>query len=198
MVNTETYTGIVIGKNDPKKLGRVQVYVPALDPPLSDINYKRSIFAFPGNDNEGSLNSAEINKLRKICDWYYVQQPIFGGSSMGRYSDKTGRSTTSRSATETNAFKFKDSKGGAVSPGFGYQFLGSLQDAFAKPSATVTRESNYTGYDYCPKLYINAPNGFFSLPDIGAKVIVVRFENGMKMVTGKVPMERETNIMLDY
>ena len=192
-----SYIGIIIDDNDPYGLGRVQVYIPSLDSTLPTALSGKSEFVFPGADNEGSLDLHAIKALRSKCSWAFVQQPCFGGSSMGRMDEETGQTTTSDTANDTAAFKFNENSGGAQNYGSKFMRYGSRNDAFADPSKNFVRRGNISGMDYFPENYINAPKGLFSLPKIGAKVLVT-FLNGSKnqcIITGKVPNAREHQLI---
>lgn len=193
------YIGIVIDKNDPAYLGRVQVFIPSLDFSLSNNLKGQSTYVFPGNDTDGDFNIRELKLLKNSCIWAFVQQPIFGGGSLGRLDEETGKTTVSDSASETKAFKFDGTNAGSRSYGSKFNYYGARQDAFANPEITMTRRGNFNGLDYFPENYINAPKGFFSLPEVGTKVLVT-FLGGSKnqaIITGKVPFARENQLILE-
>ena len=194
---TGSFVGIVINDVDPYGLGRVQVYIPSLDAALPSILSGKSEFIFPGSDNNGSLDLKTIKSLRSKCSWAFVQQPCVGGSSMGRMDEETGQSTTSDTAMDTEAFKFNGLSGGAQNYGSKFAQYGARCDAFADPSQNFVRRGNFSGMDYFPENYINAPKGLFSLPKIGAKVLVT-FLNGSRnhcIITGKLPNAREYQLI---
>lgn len=192
-----SYSGIVIDDVDPLGFGRVQVYIPSLDSTLPDTLQGKSEFIFPGNDNGGSLDLQAVKLLRSKCCWAYVQQPCFGGGSMGRFDNDTGSTTTSDTAMDDSAFNFAGTEGGAQSYGSKFAHYGARPDAFADPGKHFVRRGNFRGLDYFPENYINAPKGLFSTPKIGAKVLVT-FLNGSKnqcVITGKLPYAREQQLI---
>lgn len=192
-----SYAGIVIDNVDPNNEGQVQVYIPYQDDALSSSMAQQINFVFPGNDNGGDLNTRELNLLKKNCVWAYVMQPIFGGSSFGRLDYESGKTTVSDSAKELETFQFNNSEEGLKSYGSKFNYYGARADAFSVPSQNYVKKGNYNGMDYFPDNYINAPKGVFSVPEIGAKVMV-SFLGGLKsqaVITGKIPLTREIQMI---
>lgn len=192
-----SYVGLVINKIDPEYLGRVQVFIPALDYSLTNNLKGTSTYIFPGDDNDGDFNLRDLKLLQTACIWAYIQQPIFGGSSLGRIDQTTGETTVSDFATETDGFRFKNSNEGTQSYGSKFNYYGARKDAYATPENTFVRRGNFSGLDYFPENYINAPKGFFSIPEVGAKVLVT-FLGGCKnqaIITGKIPFAREQQLI---
>jgi hypothetical protein len=117
---------------------------------------------------------------------------------MGRVDMTTGKTTVSDGATNTNQFQFSDCNYGALTYASKFASYGSRVDPFINPTDYQCRKSNYTGKDYFPVNYANAPKGMFCTPGVGAKVLV-SFLGGSKtqaIITGKLPFARENKIML--
>lgn len=194
-----SYIGIVIDALDPEHLGRVQVFIPSLDCNLISSFTGQSSYIFPGNDTGGDLSIRDLNLLKKSCVWAYTSQPIFGGSSIGRVNESTGKTTVSDSVTDTEAFSISENGEAPKAFGAKFNYYGARHDAFAVPSNTLTQKGNFTGEDYFPENYINSPKGSFSLPNVGARVLVT-FIGGIKnqaVITGKVPFAREYQMMME-
>lgn len=135
-----SYIGIVIDAVDPEHLGRVQVFIPSLDCNLISSFTGQSSYIFPGNDTGGDLSIRDLNLLKKSCVWAYTSQPIFGGSSIGRVNESTGKTTVSDSVTDTEAFSISENGEAPKAFGAKFSYYGARHDAFAIPSNTLTQK----------------------------------------------------------
>lgn len=149
-----SYIGIVIDAVDPEHLGRVQVFIPSLDCNLISSFTGQSSYIFPGNDTGGDLSIRDLNLLKKSCVWAYTSQPIFGGSSIGRVNESTGKTTVSDSVTDTEAFSISENGEAPKAFGAKFNYYGARHDAFAVPSNTLTQKGNFTGEDYFRKIIL--------------------------------------------
>ena len=114
-------------------------------------------------------------------------------------NESTGKTTVSDSVTDTEAFSISENGEAPKAFGAKFNYYGARHDAFAVPSNTLTQKGNFTGEDYFPENYINSPKGSFSLPNVGARVLVT-FIGGIKnqaVITGKVPFAREYQMMME-
>lgn len=190
------YIGIVINDQDPERRGRVQVYVPVLDPSLPETYTNNGAFRVPGSD-VGALNKKNMDILKKKLSWASVAGPIVGGGAIGRYNPETGKATMSDSAPDTDSFEFPGQNTGAISSGARFNHFDSVKDAFADPSENFVGKGNFYGRDYCPENYVNAPKGLYNIPSVGARVLV-GFINGQKnqpIVLGKVSYAIENQLV---
>lgn len=192
------YTGLVIDTNNPKYPGKVQVYIFGQDPIIQG---KKSVsrVLYAGNDDKnGDLKNNVLEQLRKSCSWASVMQPVFGGSNNVRTDTKTGKTTTSKSATTVSDFEYKDLNNGAKPYSHKFNKYGARFDAFADPSLTYTQNCNIAGFDYFPESYPNSPNGTFSLPEVNSYVYVAMIGKGtsIPIILGAAPRRREIDEML--
>jgi hypothetical protein len=80
------YLGICINNNDPKKRGRVQVFVPHIMPALEEGWNKQGVdinISCVGENMVDGLTSDMINKLSFVLPWAEAASPIIGASAPG-------------------------------------------------------------------------------------------------------------------
>lgn len=87
------YLGICINNQDPEHRGRVQVFIPHIMPALYE-NWNKEgkdiTLECVGNNIPTGLNSAIIDKLKKILPWSEAALPVIGNSTSGSYNSITG------------------------------------------------------------------------------------------------------------
>lgn len=64
----------------------------------------------------------------------------FGGSSIGRVNESTGKTTVSDSVTDTEAFSISENGEAPKAFGAKFNYYGARHDAFAVPSNTLTQK----------------------------------------------------------
>lgn len=87
------YKGIVIQNDDPKKMGRVKVYIPEVMTTLfkdwNNDKEKDKQITYLGanlkNPESSNLSPEILARLKKTLPWAEVKQPVFGQSSAGTY-----------------------------------------------------------------------------------------------------------------
>jgi hypothetical protein len=87
------YLGIVVQNNDPKKQGRVKIYIPHISVVVNDyaklddnIEANNRSFRFPGSNIAGDLTKSSIDLIKNELDWSTCAAPLVGESSSGRYN----------------------------------------------------------------------------------------------------------------
>ena len=158
------YLGIVIQNNDPKKRGRVKVYVPHISPALatdSSSNRNKS-FKFINIDLE-----PDMKELKDTLPWAETAQPLVSENASGRYNSYANSSSVS----DTNSFdNFLDPQ--SSSSGEYYDSaLNRLNDEFNSNSKNVNNPNPYS-FMYKPNTYANKAKGSFGIPSVGAHVYV--------------------------
>mgnify|MGYP000856141198 CR=1 FL=1 len=166
----ETSIGTVVASSDisdkqnKEALGRVKVLIRG----VSDIAGSES-FTNPLGENTTSITTNTSEKLKKHEVWAYVLQPAHGGS-LGIYSvgdDKVNLDSGSAAGNITIA------EGDHTGPKLG-----------TKDSAAV----NPNNGDFAGEFKNNAVHGTYSIPPVGATVIVqfINGKRGLPIVIGVV------------
>ena len=185
------YLGIVVANNDPKKRGRVKVFIPHISATIyenwTDLDENNQVpskaFRFPGSNIDSDLNKGVMDTLKKILPWAECAMPLVGESASGRYhaySDTASISDTNKTTT------FASTSGGITSditlnsdqigesPGRKYELQKlKLYDAFTGSLSGTCNEpnnANVFGYNYVPNTYSNKSKGSFSIPAVGAHI----------------------------
>ena len=123
--------GIIIDNEDPDRLGRVQVYLPEHDAPLDSLFTKgTSEFKFPGNNVNGDLTEAQLEKLKRNCSWYYLSSSLSGGGASASYED--GNASVSFARPLDSSHKNPSQMNRDIAP---Y----SYSDGFSDPCFNFTR-----------------------------------------------------------
>ena len=192
------YVGMVIQNNDPKKLGRVKVWVPHItntvyekkDKLPKDIHFK-----FLGNNIDSHANPF-LEDLKRDLPWAKVCMPLVGTNGSGRYNANLEVGTISDSAlvkTITPRPANEDDKAPLNHDNIGekparmyemYEYR--VNDSFTKTYRTeqgtasgrgMPNKINRFSTEYLPKSYSNRAKGSFCIPNVGAHVWV-SFEGG--------------------
>lgn len=84
-----TYRGLIIQNNDPKKEGRVKVYVPGINiKQLSNWNQKKEedkLFTVLGQNTQTAITKDILQNQKEKLFWAEVMMPLVGASSPGTY-----------------------------------------------------------------------------------------------------------------
>jgi hypothetical protein len=185
------YLGIVVQNNDPKKRGRIKVFIPHISATIyenwaeldKDNQVPNKAFKFPGSNISGDLTKDVMDTLKKILPWAECAMPLVGENASGRYhafSDTASISDTNKLTT------FPPTSGGITSditlnkdqigesPGRKYELQKlKLYDAFTgslSGSCNQPNKANIFGYNYVPNTYSNKSKGAFSIPSVGAHI----------------------------
>ena len=159
------YLGIVIQNNDPKKRGRVKVYVPSISPTVNtEFNVDNNNKSFSG------INSdilPILKDLKKNLPWAETASPLVGEGASGRFNNYTNRSSVS----DANNFDNFNQDNTASSGELYDQSVHRLNDAFSDTDKNINNINPYS-YMYKPNTYSNKAKGSFAIPSVGAHVYV--------------------------
>jgi hypothetical protein len=159
------YLGIVVQNNDPKKRGRVKVYVPSVSPAVYSEwigdNTNKS-FKFINND----LNPI-MKELKKTLPWAEIAAPLTSEDASGRYNSYASKSSVSDANKYENFLKENTASSGEIYDQSSFR----LKDAFDKNENNINNVNPYS-YMYKPNTYSNKAKGSFGIPSVGAHVYV--------------------------
>lgn len=185
----EFYKGIVIRNDDPEKRGRVQLYIPSLNQFYYDlINKETNLieYKFPGKlfDTENIEIQNDLNSLwplftnRNNDFWASPIQPLIGCGGTGTYNAKQITPSISDGNMLEKVNSLMSTDGSDVAPAELYQQNAqSISDPFTDPKSNILMKVNPNGNDYSPNYNSNSAPGAYSVPSVGAHVLV-GFFNG--------------------
>jgi hypothetical protein len=175
------YLGIVVQNDDPKRMGRVKVFVPHVTPNVYENWYAKKDnkkFNFVGRNLDSDLTDI-IEPLKEILPWANSIQPSVGSSGSGRYNAYTNVGSISDTNKST---LFAPQSGHTVTedslnvdhigekPGKKYEYKKyRLQDAFSSYNNNVNKV-NRNSKEYIPSTYSNCAKGSFGIPNVGSHV----------------------------
>jgi len=174
------YKGIVIDNYDKQfpNSGRVQVYVPDVHGANVDELFGERdtfVYAFPGDGLIGDMNNKVVEYLRKFCPWCIPTMPVIGDAGPGIYGSKAGVGSVS----DDPCNGLDDSRAPLyfTKPSNMYENTadGTRGDGHSDPSAFITGKGNPYGTEYASPSYSNAPKGSFSIPRVGAQLLISFF-----------------------
>lgn len=165
------YIGTVVARSDisdkehDKALGRVKVLIRNISDIESDINFINPV----GENVLTIMDSSTTEKIKKNEVWAYVLQPNHGGS-LGTYNKGTNKVSTNVNAAAGN---MSTVAGDHTGPAQG-----------TKDGAGV----NSTNNDFAGEYKNNAAAGTYSIPPIGATVIIqfINGKRGLPVVMGTI------------
>lgn len=152
------HIGLVIQNNDPERRNRCKIFIPYITSYATDIlaeseNRERT-FDFVDFENPSEDMKQILNELKRILPWAEYAGPIFGGNSSYVYDSPNHKlKVPVRPSTSRN------STGSLVFD----QFNGS------NPYSNL----------YTTKRYEGAPSGTFSVPNVGAYVWCLFYQNNV-------------------
>jgi len=159
------YLGIVVQNNDPKKRGRVKVFVPHLSPTVYE-NWVQDNTDKYFKSIDGQLQPI-MAKLKTILPWAEVSCPLTSENTSKRYNNYTNKATVS----DTNSFANLSADGSASTGEIYDQSMFRLSDAFNDNSNNVNNINPYS-FNYKPNTYSNKAKGSFGIPSVGSHVYV--------------------------
>lgn len=170
---TGFHLGIVIQNDDPEKRGRVKVFVPHLSANVYE-NWNKDFkelddkqFTFVDKDKNPDLDKI-LPTLKKILPWAEQASPLFGGNASGRYNAFTKTGTTS----DSNFWDGDTYKEG-MRPLQNYTGENKVSDAFTASNNSFNGLVNPNAGQYVPSDYSNLARGLFTIPNVGAHVLVI-------------------------
>lgn len=184
------YLGIVIQNSDPEYRGRIKVWVPFISATIFEgwnQDRKDKKFKFLGKNINSPLSGKVLDELKNVLPWAEYVAPSMGASGNGTYSATKDNATISDSNTESNRWAKSDEnavfkkyrvnkdnvgeKSGKI-----YETLnGKVKDAFCTTD-TGSNNVNPNSFNYKPSTYSNSAKGSFSIPNVGAHVMVFFLE----------------------
>lgn len=182
------YLGIVIQNNDPEFRGRIKVWVPFVSATVYENwnqDRKDKKFKFLGKNINSPISGQLLDELKNILPWAEYVAPSTGASGSGLYSATKDAGTISdsndnvkRDAIANPVFtKYRLNRDG-VGEKSGKVFEtkeGKVNDAFTD-TTTGANQVNVNAYNYKPATYSNSAKGTFSIPNVGAHVMVFYME----------------------
>lgn len=169
------YRGKIVQNNDPKKLGRVKVFIPDLHMALLDIDdpdfENEFYFAEWGTNLQADERKIDltkyIDKLKMKLPWAEVSLPPIGGGNASYHSpSKLG------SVSDSNPSNFlpgvREGNDEPVPIGYDYQQNPPTDQILGDNF----QEANTFGSSYVSNNLYNAPKGMFGIPQVGTNVWV--------------------------
>ena len=166
------YRGVIVQNNDPKKLGRVKVFVPHMHLSLIDLEEsdhdKEFYFGeFGTNYQKKDPNLVDltkyIEKIKLKLPWAEVSLPITGGG-YSSFNSASNKATISDSPAYANQIAEDDGSTGA--PAGAEVKANPPSDRFSSSSDNP----NPLGATYNTQSFYNAPKGMFGIPQVNTKV----------------------------
>lgn len=179
MEYTGIYKGIVIDNNDTdvQYSGRVKVFIPE----IHGVDLQRFLngktnftYKFPGNNIINDLDSNTLNYLRELCPWAAPMMPVLGGSGPGLYDDSTGQATiTDNPEYGPNDDNYPER---VIKPGSMYESAFYICPDSFNGQSNLTAHANPAGAEYRVPHLSNCPKGTFSIPRVGATLLVMFYK----------------------
>lgn len=176
--------------------GRVQVFVPDIHSVNLIATFKGtniSEFTFPGNNIRTSLTPDVLDNLKSFCPWASPMTPIASDIGPGFYNASDGTA----SITENDCVSLS----ARPSPASNYESLQSVLNTaggHANPAATFVSKANPLPWLRTPSL-TNKPNGVFSVPRVGATLLVQFFDGNpnFPVYLGSLPNASEFSSIMN-
>ena len=164
------YLGIVVQNNDPKKRGRVKVFIPDISPavhgPIIGDNTNKSF-----SNINADLNPI-LKELKRTLPWAETAQPLTSENSSTRFNNFANHTSVSDSNKFENFLKNNTASSGELYDQSNFR----LNDEFNDNAKNVNNPNPYS-YMYKPNTYSNKAKGSFGVPSVGSHVYVF-FRNG--------------------
>ena len=167
------YRGVIVQNNDPKKIGRVKVFVPHLHMSLLDIekdDHDKEFYFGEFGTNYQKKNDPNLVDLTKYMEkiklklpWAEVSLPITGGG-YSSFNSPSNKATISDSPAYDNQIAEEDGSTGA--PAGAEVKANPPSDKFSSSSDNP----NPLGAAYSTQSFYNAPKGMFGIPQVNTKV----------------------------
>jgi hypothetical protein len=167
------YRGVIVQNNDPKRIGRVKVFVPHLHMSLLDIekdDHDKEFYFGEFGTNYQKKDDPNLVDLTKYMEkiklklpWAEVSLPITGGG-YSSFNSPSNKATISDSPSYANQISEEDGSTGA--PAGAEVKANPPSDKFSSSSDNP----NPLGAAYSTQSFYNAPKGMFGIPQVNTKV----------------------------